>query len=158
MSLLAYGVLRGQLFDIDLRIRIAVEHGTVGGLIAGSFFLVSQVLEAAFPVEGFVQGAVMALVIAALLRPVQLLARRFTERLMPQVSADDAYLTRRKLDVYRGALEAALESPEITDAERGLLRRLRERLGIDEESAAVLEQDLGVRRARPAAPPAEGAT
>jgi uncharacterized membrane protein YebE (DUF533 family) len=71
---------------------------------------------------------------------------------VPDVQATPEYLERRKLSVYRAALEGACEDGEITSKERSILRTLREQLGIDEREAAELEHLFGVSRtkARPA--------
>ena len=52
MVLLSYGVLNYQLFDIDLKIKLALKRSTVAAAFAGAFFLGSEVLEQLIPVGG----------------------------------------------------------------------------------------------------------
>lgn len=143
---LAYGVLRAQLFDIDLKLRFALQQGTVGALIAGTFLVASEVLERLLPVDGVALGVLLALIVALLLKPMQGVAQRALNRVVPAVQATPEYLGRRKLTVYRAALEGAFEDGEITKKEWAILSTLREQLGIGESEAAALEDALGISR------------
>ena len=140
---LAYGVLRAQLFDIDLKLRFALQQGTVGAMIAGSFLVASEILERLFPVDGMALGVLLAFLVAILLKPMQALAHRTANHLVPGIQATPEYIDQRKLTVYRAALEGAYEDGEVTSKERSILRTLREQLGIDEREAAELEGSFG---------------
>lgn len=142
--LLAYGVLRSQLFGIDLKIRFAVQQGTVGALVAGVFLIASEILEDLFPVDGLALGVLLALTIAIALRPAQRIAERVAQQLMPGVKKTSHYLEQRKLEVYRGALEAALEDNLITATEKAIILRLREKLEISEFEARLVEKQVGI--------------
>ncbi len=141
VALTAYGVLRVQLFDLDLKLKFALRQSTVGAAIAGAFFLGSELLEGLVPVEGTILGLLSAGVIVALLKPVQAVAERFAGRIMTGVSDHPSYLEGQKHQVYRAALEGALEDGSISDRERSILDRLRDQLGIDSEIARTLERD-----------------
>ncbi len=52
------GVLRALLFDIDPKLRFALQQGTVGAMIGGTFLVASEVLERLFPVDGMALGLV----------------------------------------------------------------------------------------------------
>lgn len=142
VSLMAYGVLNAQLFDIDLKLKFALRQGTVGAVIAGGFFAGSELLETVIPVEGTILGIVIAGAIVTLLRPLQRLAEGFANRLMPGVQATPAYVEGRKHEVYRATLEGTLEDGAITERERAILNRLRRNLGISPEDAAALERQM----------------
>lgn len=146
MLLMAYGVLRFQLFDIDLKLKFALTQGTVGMIIAAGFFLGSEVLEGVvqgvLPIGGTLLGLVVAAAVVLALRPVQRFAEALADRLMPGVRATPDYVDSRKHEVYRAALEGAFEDQEITERERSMLRRLREKLEISPEVAAELEAGL----------------
>lgn len=143
-ALLAYGVLLTQLFDIELKVRFAIEQSTVGAAVAGAFFVGSEILERFVPVQSTILGVLSALAIVTLLRPLQRGAERLSGRLMRGVEATPDYLDRRKLMVYEGALAGALEDGVITNKERAILRNLREQLEIDEDDAAAIERNLGI--------------
>jgi hypothetical protein len=53
------------------------------------------------------------------------------------------YEDTRAVDIFRSVLEVALEDQEVTAQELGLLRRLREKLGLSEKSKRILLAQLG---------------
>ncbi|NIP57267.1 MAG: hypothetical protein GWO00_04460, partial [Gemmatimonadetes bacterium] len=81
--LMSYGVLQAQLFDINLRIRGVLQRSTVVAVIAGVFFIGSEILEALLPIDDAVLGVFMATVIVLLLRPLQSVAERVAARILP---------------------------------------------------------------------------
>jgi len=141
VALLTYGVLRRQLFDIDLKLKFALRQSTVAAMIAGAFFLGSEILETFVPVQGTVLGLLSAGAIVLLLRPVQRFAEAFASRLMPGVADTPEYIDRQKHQVYRAALEGAVEDGIITDRERTILDRLVDQLGIGASAATRLERE-----------------
>ncbi len=140
--LLAYAVLRFQLFDIDLKVKFVLQQSTVGALIIGGFIVGSEVLESFVPVSGTVLNIVVAIAILIVLRPMQRLALSITDGLMRNVQNTTEYLDVRRLEVYRAALEGAFEDGLITDKERSILDRLRDSLGISHVEAVALEKEL----------------
>ncbi|MFW6078816.1 MAG: hypothetical protein ACODAE_04300, partial [Gemmatimonadota bacterium] len=145
--LLVYGVLRTQLFDIELKIKFALKHSTVAAAIAGGFFIGSEALETVVPVDSPLLSVLAAAAIVAALRPIQRLAERFTNRVMRGVEDSPRYLGARKLEVYQAALEGAIEDGVITERERTILVRLRDQLEIPTVEADRMERDV-VDRAR----------
>lgn len=145
--LMSYGVLQAQLFDIDVRIRGVLRRSTVVAVIAGFFFVGSEILETLLPVGDAVLGIFMAAVIVLLLRPLQRVAERVAARILPAVPDTDDNLDARKLDLYRAALEGALQDGVVTDREAEILRRLRAELGISEEEAARVRREMAVEAA-----------
>jgi len=142
VALLTYGVLRRQLFDIDLKLKFALRQSTVAAIIAGAFFLGSEILETFVPVQGMVLGLMSAGAIVLLLRPVQRFAEAFASRLMPGVTNTPEYIDQQKHQVYRAALEGAVEDGVITDRERSILDRLVDQLGIVPRVAKRLEREI----------------
>ncbi len=142
IALLTYGVLRHQLFDLDLKLKFALRQSTVGAIIAGAFFVGSELLERFIPVEGTVLGLASAGTIVLLLRPVQRFSEAFASRLMPGVTDTPEYVDRQKRAVYRAALEGAGEDGTISDRERSMLDRLIMQLGLASDVAASLEREI----------------
>ncbi len=140
--LLAYAVLRFQLFKIDLKVKFALQQSTVGALVIGGFIVGSEVLETFVPVSGTVLNIFVAITILVVLRPIQGLALRMTNRLMRSVQNTPEYLDVRRLEVYRAALEGALQDGIVTDKERGILDQIRDDLGISPGAAFALEKEL----------------
>lgn len=142
VSLMAYGVLRAQLFDIDLKLKFALKQSTVGAVIAGGFFVGSELLERVIPVESTVLGLLTAGIIVLLLRPVQRFAEALTDGIMPGVKDAPDYIESRKHDVYRAALEGAITDGIVTEKERDILARLREQLELSVDVADGLERQM----------------
>jgi hypothetical protein len=144
--LLTYGVLQAQLFDIQVRVKIALTRSTVAAMITGAFFVGSELLEDVVPVDGIILGVLAAAASVLALRPLKRVAERFAGTVMQDVEETPEYFESRKAEVYRAALDAALEDGTVTDRERRILARLREQLGISDELAERLEQEAGGER------------
>ena len=141
IPLLAYAILKYQLFSIDLRLRFALRQGSAGALIATVFLVMSEALESVVAVDGVVTGVLLAMLVAVLLRPAQTVAERIVVKLMPNVNPNDAYLEERRLAIFRAALESAAIDGEISRDEREMLDRLQSELGLDVGLARRLEGD-----------------
>lgn len=146
VPLLAYAILRHQLLDIDLRLRFALKQGTVGALLAGSFLVASELIESVVDVDGLVLGVVLALVIAAALKPAQIVAERFAVAAMPKVRDDSAYMDDRRRIVLRGALESAWADGHLSQREQNFVRMLREELDVSEAMARQVEAEVLAER------------
>jgi len=146
MAFLTYGVLRTQLFDLELRIKVAVKWSTVASMIAGAFFVGSEVLESFIPLEGQLLGLVSAGLVVAALRPVQRLSEKLVGQLMPGVDPTPNYINQRKTEVYSAAFEVALADGVISEGERAILEKLRLQLSILPAEAEAVEKDV---RSRP---------
>lgn len=71
-------------------------------------------------VEGTILGLLAAGAIVVGLRPVQRLAERFASSVKRGVEDTPEYVEARKLDVYRAAVESAVEGGRITEKERAI--------------------------------------
>lgn len=143
-QLLAYAVLRFQLFEIDLKLKFALQQSTVGAIIVGGFVVGSEALELLVPVDGPLPSFIVAIVILALLRPIQRLALGMANGLMRNVQDSPEYKDRRKVALYRAALEEIFLDGdcEISRKERRILDRLRMNLQIAASDALLLEREL----------------
>lgn len=148
VPLVGYGILRTQLFDIDLKIKIGIERSTIVGAFAVAFWLGGELLERMIPVDGPILGLAAAGALALAFRPLQRGAERLADTVMPGVKQTPDYADARKHEVYRAAIEGALADGDVTDKERAMLRRLRETLGIGETDAGALESDARADYAR----------
>lgn len=129
-ALLAYGILRSQLFDLDLRIKAGLGRSAVLAAIAVTFFLVSELVEALLPVNGLVPGLIGAGLVTLAIGPVHRGATRVLDRLMPRVRDTPDYRDDRKHEVYAAALEDLARDGRLTDDDRRQLDALRARLGL----------------------------
>ncbi len=143
VPLIAYGILRTQLFDIDLRIRWTIKQSTVAAVFVTVFYLVSEgadrLLESEF---GTIAGLIASAFVVFFLVPVQRFAERVASATMPNTENTPEYAMFRKLQVYEAALTEALPDRNISDRERDLLDRLRDSLGISTADADAIEREL----------------
>ena len=139
--LLAYAVLNNQLFDLDLKIKFALQKTTLGAIIGGGFFVGSELLEGLVPLDSTILGLVVAGAIVAFLRPIERVVSDALGRILAGVEDSPEYRESRKLRVYRGALEGAMDDGVIHEQERAVLDVLREQLQITREEARRLEEE-----------------
>ncbi len=135
--LVGYGILRHQLFGIDVKIRFAVRHTALATLAATVFVVASELLENAVEARlGQGIGLAAALLITYASRPIRGMADAVAHRVSP-ASGDD-----EPTRIYRAALEGALEDGDISDREHAVLGRLAEQLGIDSNRHEQLVRDV----------------
>lgn len=146
VPLIAYGILRSQLFDIDLRIRWTIKQSTLAAAVVAIIFVISeganQFLSAEF---GAFAGLIAAAIVVFFLAPLQRFADRVAGAAMPNTHDTPEYAAFRKLKVYEAAVSEALQGGAVSDKERALLNRLRDTLGVLPADAEALEHDLRVR-------------
>ena len=143
VPLIAYGILRAHLFDIDLRIRWTIKQSTLAAMIVSIVFLISEGASEFLSAElGTVAGLLAAGVLMFFLTPLQHFAERVASSAMPNTQNTPEYVAFRKMQVYENALVEALEDGGISSKERSLLNRLRESLEISEADASAIEKDV----------------
>ncbi len=142
VPLIAYGILRSQLFDIDLRIRWTIKQSTLAGAVVAIVYVMSEGASRLLSDElGNIAGLLAAAVVVFFLAPLQRFADRIAQAAMPNTHDTPEYAAFRKLQVYEAAIGDALPGG-ISDKERALLHRLQESLGISDADAASIERDL----------------
>lgn len=137
--LIAYAILRFELFDVEVKLKrgaLAAAVLIVAGLAA---LLVEQALERVLGSTGLAitvtQLALLGAVAAVVLRSPSV-ARALGKRVLPSLQSPER-LDARRLEVYEAALAQAATSGGIP-ANAEFLRDLRARLGISESEHALL--------------------
>lgn len=143
LPLLAYGILKTQLFDVDLRIKRGISAGTVTAIFVAMFFVVSEgtqelVGERVGPFAGIAAAGVLVLAI----HPLMNVGRKVASAAMPLVDDSEAYLAERKRLVYRAAAEGALADGALSPKERALLSRFGGELGLDPRDMVAIEDEV----------------
>ena len=147
VPVLAYGILRTQLFDIDLRLRWTIKQSTLAGAFVALLYVVTEGADRLLSSElGNVAGLLAAAALVFFLAPLQRFAERVAQAAMPGTRNTPEYAAFRKLQVYEAALVDAFREGGITEKERSLLNRLRDSLAIPPADAAALERDLAEGR------------
>lgn len=140
--LLSYAILKGQLFDIDIKLRFTVKASTLTGIFLAVFFVVSQVAQNFLSTRyGILMGGAAAGLLLFALRPLESMAGRVAGAALPQVKDTEAYRDFRKLEVYQATVESFVVDGQLTVRERTALDRLRTKLGIAAGLAIALERD-----------------
>jgi hypothetical protein len=139
--ILSYGILKHQLFDIDLKIKWTIRRGTLTGVFLAAFFVAFAIAEQFLQQYGIIAGGVAVGLLLFVLRPVERAADRLANAAMPHVRDDAEYRTVRKREVYRATVEGALSDGAISGKERDMLVRLQDQLGLSGTEAHEIEKD-----------------
>jgi len=143
VPLIAYGILRTQMFDIDLRIRWTIKQSTLAAVVVAVIFVLSEGANQFLSSElGNVGGLLAAAIVVFFLAPLQRFAERVASLAMPNTQNTPEYANYRKMQVYESAVAEALTDGGISDKERVLLNHLRDSLGISPADAETLEYEL----------------
>ena len=146
VPLIAYGILRAHLFDIDLRIQWTIKQSTIASIFVAIFYLVSEGADRFLSSElGNIAGLVAAAILMFFLAPLQRFADRIASAAMPNTENTPEYAAFRKMQVYEQAFVEAHSEGGVSAKERMLLDRLRESLGITEGDANAIERELAVQ-------------
>jgi len=145
VPLIAYGILRAHLFDIDLRIRWTIKQSTLATVVVTSIFLLSEGADRLLSAElGNFAGLLAAGIVVFFLAPLQRFAERVASVAMPNTENTPEYAAFRKMQVYEEAVSEARFEGGISQKERALLVRLRDSLGISESDADAIESELAL--------------
>lgn len=142
VPLIAYGILRANLFDIDLRIRWTIKQSTLAGMFVAIVYLLSEGADRLLSSElGNFAGLLASAFVVFFLAPLQRFAERVASVAMPNTVNTPEYVAYRKMQVYEAAITEAQQGG-ISEKERALLNHLRDSLGISSADAAALEGGL----------------
>lgn len=152
VALLAYAILRAQVFDIDLRIQRAVRTSVLGGAFIAAFLVASQIAQNLLnEAYGVLAGGAAAGVLLFAVRPLQRVADGVSRAALPQADGSAEYLAFRKCEVYREALAEMTARGEIMEKERAVLARIQHTLGLAPDTVLSIERDV-LGRPAPSAP------
>jgi hypothetical protein len=147
VPLIAYGILRSHLFDIDLKIRWTIRQSTLATVVVTSVFLLSEGADRFLSAElGNWAGLLAAAVVVFFLTPLQRFAESVASAAMPNTKNTPEYAAFRKMQVYEEAVSEAHTEGGISEKERALLNRLRDSLGISASDAEAIESELVSRQ------------
>jgi hypothetical protein len=150
VPLIAYGILRSHLFDIDLKIRWTIKQSTLATIVVTFVFLLSEGADRFLSAElGNVGGLLAAAIVVFFLTPLQRFAESIASAAMPNTKNTPEYAAFRKMQVYEEAVSDAHYDGGISEKERALLIRLRDSLGISASDADAIETELANRQPDP---------
>ncbi|MBI4394014.1 MAG: hypothetical protein HY556_09505 [Euryarchaeota archaeon] len=144
---LGYAIVRHQLFDVDLKLKWTIKQSTVATAFIAVFFVVSEVAQSVFQSSlGSIAGIIAAGALVFALAPLQRAADRVASAAMPGVKDTSEYLAYRKVEVYRATVEEILVDRAITEKERSILNRLRDKLELGDDVAKAIERDAAAAK------------
>ncbi|MBI2078842.1 MAG: hypothetical protein HYT80_10830 [Euryarchaeota archaeon] len=177
-ALVGYAVIRQTQtridpFELDVRVRIGLKRGTIGGIFVAGYFVVSEgatkVIEtlAARRLEGAWAegiGIVGAALLVFVMNPLLRMGDQISGSALPHARPVGDLSSPERSRLYREQAELAWLDGSITVKERMLLDRLRDRLGLPLDEAARLETEAAtgghhlepMRKRFPAVAPPKG--
>ena len=116
VPLIAYGILRSHLFDIDLKIRWAIKQSTLAAFVVTFGFLLSEGADRFLSAElGNVAGLLAAALVVFFLTPLQRFAEGVASAAMPNTKNTPEYAAFRKMQVYEEAVSEARQEGGIAE-------------------------------------------
>lgn len=141
--ILAYGIVRYQLFDIDLKIKWTIARGTIAAAFLAVFFIVAQLGQNYLTGElGWALGGVAAGLMLFAITPLQKAAERVADVAMPGVKATPQYVASRKEESFRFAVRMAYADRVLSREEERNLANLAADLGIDAARAYAVREEV----------------
>jgi hypothetical protein len=154
VPLIAYGVLRAQLFDIDLKVKLGISRTTAVTIALLVIFACAKVSELYLSKEyGWVAGGIAAGLMLFISPRLNRFGDKVASKALPSVQPTSSYVSFKKLEVYRAAVESAYEEAgTITLLERKILDRLRTKLNLVPQDAGLVEAEVLAGSGAPAGP------
>ncbi|MEA3191488.1 MAG: hypothetical protein QOD77_2070 [Thermoplasmata archaeon] len=146
----AYALLKYRLLGFELKVKGGVKYAAMTFVAGAVLFLLSTYVsnyvlqDRLFAFAGKDGTAVLTGLAGMLLfKPVEKLAARVTDKLFPDAAVGpEAYARRRAREVYHAQVAHVLRDAAVTDREWAFLHRLRAELGLAEDEAKGIEQEV----------------
>ncbi|HLF16387.1 MAG TPA: hypothetical protein VI796_03015 [Candidatus Thermoplasmatota archaeon] len=139
-ALVAYALVRHRLFGFDVRIKWTLNRGFIAAIFLAVFFVVAQVAQNMLNNSfGWAIGGVAAGLLMFGLTPLQRIAERFSQAVMPHTKPVSEMAHPERLDLFREQAFLVWSDGTMGPKERSLLDQLRDRLGVSYEDAARIE-------------------
>lgn len=154
MSILAYGIVKERLFDIDLIIKRSIQYAIVTVCLAGVFFLIEKLVEglvkSRIAGDSKISGLVATGVVLISSIPIKSMGEKLTDKWFPELVKKKLYKKHKKryLKIYKKQLETAYADGKAGKNERRMLRELQRSFGITDKERGKLERKIRKRRDR----------
>ncbi len=135
-TIIAYGILKDKLFDIDFFVTKSFSYTLTTFFLAWVFLLSEESLNHLISESFFggiqVSRLISAIFVVILFFPLKDGAHRITARLFPHTVRSMGVPKLRAMEIYKKQLECALEDGVISEAENRMLKKLRLSLEISD--------------------------
>lgn len=123
LALLVYGILSGQVLDLDRRVRILAARTLALGFVGVAFVIITESVERFLDISNPIVGLGAAVSLAFVFGPVESAVERGARRFLPTTPV--------ALADYKFAVERALADGKVTPSEQRVLDDLTRRLRKD---------------------------
>jgi hypothetical protein len=145
-AIITYGILRHQLFEIELIVKKTLVFTLLVLILVGIFRLIelaiSYTVSTAFFGGDVMARLIAAAIVAAFFLPFRKVAMGLGDKLFPSLASTIKLDDKKAIAIYRLQLEHVLEDGTITEKERRGLITLQEGLGLSGEEATAVELEL----------------
>jgi hypothetical protein len=142
LPVLAYGMLKTHLFDLDVRIKWTVRRGTLALIFLGVFFVIAQLAQNFLSTRyGWAIGGVAAGLLLFAIAPLQRVAERVADAAMP-LTQDRVAPGADSVAMFRAAVEMAYADGVVSRAEEKGLAKLAGMCGLSYERALGVREDV----------------
>lgn len=145
-ALIGYALVRGQLFDIDVRVKWGIQRGTLAAIFILVFLVVAQLAQNWLSESyGWALGGVVAALMLFAIAPLQRAAEVVANTALPGVHTPRRIGATEDETAYRHAVEMALADGIVTRHEEKALNHLAERLGLPAARAWEIREEVELR-------------
>ena len=145
-GIIAYGILKDRLFDIDFFVTKSFSYTLTTFFLAWAFLLSEESLNHLISESFFggiqVSRLISAIFVVILFFPLKDGAHRITTRLFPHTVRSISVPKLRAMEIYKKQLECALEDGVMSKAEIRMLKKLRLTLEISDEDHEKLSREM----------------
>ena len=143
IPIVAYGILKVQLLDIEIRLQSTVRNTVLASAFIAVFYLISESANNFISNQlGDILGFVVCAVLAIFLAPLHRWADRFARKLVRVDNEIPGYADDRRMQIYNSAVEEALAYGQVNRGQLALLDRLKDSLNISAGDARRIELEL----------------
>lgn len=148
-ALVAYAIVRHQLFDLEVKIKWTIRRSVVAGAFLATFLIVSQLAQNYFTVEfGWVVGGLATGLLLFAVSPLQRMAQTVADAAMPGVHETILSGVKNRTAAFKLAVEMAYRDDVITRREERALARLADVLHLSAHAAFQLREEVEAERDR----------
>ena len=136
-AVIAYGILKHQLFDIQFIVKETFVYLLITLVLVGIFRLIelglSTLISSTFFGGDITARLIAAAIVAGMFFPMRSQAVKIGDRLFPKFTRSVKTGHDKNLAIYKTQLEFAMTDGKITEKERAMLEALRADLGVSEK-------------------------
>jgi hypothetical protein len=147
---IAYGILKHQLFDIHFIVKETFVYLIITIVLVSIFRLIELVLSNLISWTFFsgdlIARLIAAAIVAGMFFPLRSQAVKIGDRLFPKLTKSVKSGHKRNLEIYKKQLEFVLADGKITKKEEEMLKALRVDLGISQKNHETLKKEIKDKR------------